>query len=120
MAVEHDKSRLSQPNNMERVTVRLPPELVAQADAAAEAGMADTRSALIRQSLADTLAQRSWEDFATHIMSTKSERNVFHRREDCRRLKGSEDTIDRTESYLAFHEPTPCEHCCQPPVGGRS
>lgn len=53
-----------------------------------------------------------WRDYDTHLMQQGTTANVrFHATPECRKIKYPEKTVDRSESFLAYHEPEPCEVC---------
>lgn len=54
----------------------------------------------------------TWEDYDTHLMQRGTTRNdYFHSSRDCPRIDNPEQSVDRSENYVAYHEPDPCESC---------
>lgn len=55
---------------------------------------------------------RTWRDYDTHVMQRGQTRNeYFHSTDECPRINKPERSVDRPESFVAFHEPEPCEYC---------
>ena len=54
----------------------------------------------------------TWRDYDTHLMQRgKTANECFHSSRDCLRIDDPEKSVDRSENYVAYHEPEPCEHC---------
>ena len=53
-----------------------------------------------------------WRDYDTHIMQQgRSRNNTFHSTDECVRIDNDGRSVDRSESFLVWHEPEPCEYC---------
>lgn len=53
-----------------------------------------------------------WEQYDDHWMTQGTTRNrTFHQTQDCRKIKYAEKAVNRSASFLAYHEPEPCEAC---------
>ncbi|WP_324662400.1 eL43 family ribosomal protein [Haloarcula sediminis] len=58
------------------------------------------------------MTERTWRDYDTHLMQQGTARNdYFHATTRCPRINDPELTVDRPESYVAYHEPDPCATC---------
>jgi len=58
------------------------------------------------------MTDRTWQDYETWVMTEGvSDNSAFHSHDGCDRINRSEKATERSETFVAHHEPDPCP-CC--------
>jgi len=66
------------------------------------------------------MTEQTWRDYDEWwVQAGTTGNDYFHASKDCRKIRQPEKATQRSENYMAFHEPEPCDSC-HPELGDKS